>query len=122
MLTSDAGRARFWAASAVAHDGQIRFQFANGQECVSEILEMTPPSVFRLTYFNGSIVTFTLDSNDRGGTTLLLTEENVAANEWLDNFAGWVSVLLNLKAAADFGVDLRNDHPSCTWDAGFVDV
>jgi hypothetical protein len=35
--------------------------------------------------------------------------------------AGWVSVLLALKAAADFGIDLRNHDPARTWNKGYVD-
>ena len=38
-----------------------------------------------------------------------------------ENRAGWVSVLLTLKAAADFGVDLRNHDPTRTWDQDFAD-
>jgi hypothetical protein len=40
----------------------------------------------------------------------------------LENLAGWISVLLGLKAAADFRIDLRNHRPGCTWESGFVDV
>jgi hypothetical protein len=39
-----------------------------------------------------------------------------------DNLAGWVTVLLTLKAAADFGVDLRSHDPARTWGQGYVDV
>jgi hypothetical protein len=35
--------------------------------------------------------------------------------------AGWVSVLVALKAATDFGVDLRNHDPERTWEQRFVD-
>jgi hypothetical protein len=35
--------------------------------------------------------------------------------------AGWVSVLLALKGAVDYGVDLRNHDNSRTWRKGFVD-
>lgn len=35
--------------------------------------------------------------------------------------AGWVSVLLALKAAVDFSVDLRNHDPGRTWDQGYAD-
>jgi hypothetical protein len=35
--------------------------------------------------------------------------------------AGWVSVLLALKAAADFGVDLRNHDAARTWAQGYCD-
>jgi len=35
--------------------------------------------------------------------------------------AGWVSVLMALKAAVDHGVDLRNHDPQRTWDQGYAD-
>ena len=35
--------------------------------------------------------------------------------------AGWVSVLLTLKAAIDFDVDIRNHDPKRTWDQGYAD-
>ena len=35
---------------------------------------------------------------------------------------GVVSVLLALKAAADFSVDLRNRDPGRRWEDGYVDV
>ena len=39
----------------------------------------------------------------------------------IENRAGWVSVLLGLKAWADFGVDLRTHDAARSWAAGFVD-
>ena len=35
--------------------------------------------------------------------------------------AGWVSVLLAMKAAVDYGVDLRNHDETRTWSSGFAD-
>jgi hypothetical protein len=35
--------------------------------------------------------------------------------------AGWVSVLMCLKAAVDFGVDLRAHDPEKHWDNGYVE-
>jgi hypothetical protein len=35
--------------------------------------------------------------------------------------AGWVSVLMALKAAADFRVDLRNHDTRRTWSQGYCD-
>jgi len=35
--------------------------------------------------------------------------------------AGWVSVLLSLKAAGNFGVDLRGHDPERHWDHGYVE-
>ena len=39
----------------------------------------------------------------------------------VDVAAGWVSVLLNLKAAINFGGDLRNHTRARTWIDGFID-
>jgi hypothetical protein len=35
--------------------------------------------------------------------------------------AGWVSVLMALKATADYGVDLRNHDLGRSWEQGYVD-
>jgi hypothetical protein len=35
--------------------------------------------------------------------------------------AGWAPVLLALKGAADYGVDLRNHDSGRTWEQGFAD-
>ena len=56
-----------------------------------------------------------------GGTELTLTDSGVPDAEWEATLAGWVSVLLALKAAADFGVDLRNHDARRTWEQNFVD-
>jgi hypothetical protein len=39
----------------------------------------------------------------------------------VDVTAGWVSVLLALKAAVDFGVDLRNHDPQRSWEHGYAE-
>jgi hypothetical protein len=101
---------------------QIEFVFSSGQRWQSTVLENNPPDRFALSYFGGSRVTFELESDGAGGTDLTLTEEEVPFGERDDNLAGWVSVLLTLKAAADFGVDLRNHDPARTWGQGYVDV
>jgi hypothetical protein len=48
-------------------------------------------------------------------------DEGVAAEDLAEVSSGWVSVLMALKAAVDFGVDLRNHALNRTWDDGFVD-
>lgn len=35
--------------------------------------------------------------------------------------AGWVSVLMAMKAAVDFGIDLRNHDSDMAWAQGFAD-
>ncbi|HYO16295.1 MAG TPA: SRPBCC domain-containing protein [Thermoanaerobaculia bacterium] len=122
FLATAEGRSRFWAESAEEEDGILLFRFSNGQTLRSRILEEAPPHRFAINYFGGSRATFELASDGAGGTDLTLTETDVPEEEWQDNRAGWVSVLLALKAAVDFGVDLRNHDPQRTWERGYVDV
>jgi uncharacterized protein YndB with AHSA1/START domain len=122
MLATAEGRARFWAESAEEADGIIQFRFSNGQQLDAAVRQSVNPSCFQLTYFGGSVVTFTLQADERGGTDLTLTEEGAPAGEYEQNRAGWVSVLLMLKAAVDYRVDLRNKDQARTWEQGYVDV
>lgn len=119
-LTTDAGRAAFWAESTVETGDDVDFVFANGVRHRARVLERTPPSRFALSYFAGT-ATFELTAAPDGGTDLLLTHEGVAPEEWVEVHAGWLNVLLPLKAALAFGVDLRNHSPARTWDQGYVD-
>ena len=121
ILTSGPGRARFWAQSAVERDGRVEFHFPNGTRWSSVVLERDPPTRFALTYIGGSRATFELAAADDGGTDVTLIDTDVPKAEYEDAHAGWVSVLLALKAAADFGVDLRNHDERRTWDDGYVD-
>lgn len=121
LATSD-GRRRFWASSAEEEGGQVRFRFMDGTMLESRITVAAPPREFGLTYFGGSVVSFRLDPDGNGGTDLLLTEEGVPDADLDDNRPGWVSVLLNLKAAVELGGDLRNGDPERSWDRGYVDV
>jgi uncharacterized protein YndB with AHSA1/START domain len=121
MLATDAGRARFWAEAAVAEAGVIAFSFPNGATWRGAILEDAPPHRFAVRYYGGSVATFDLSSDGAGGTDLRLTDAGVPVEDRMEVIAGWVSVLLALKAAIDFGVDLRNHDPHRTWDHGYAD-
>ncbi len=121
LLATEAGRARFWAESAGERDGAIDFVFPGGQIWRGWILEQQPPRRFSVEYYGGSRTTFELVADGAGGTDLTLTDAAVPEADRAEVTAGWVSVLLALKAAADFGIDLRNHDPARTWDAGFVD-
>jgi uncharacterized protein YndB with AHSA1/START domain len=122
LLATGHGRRRFWAESAEDRPGgTIEFRFSNGARLQAQVFERDPPRRFAVGYFGGSCATFECADDGAGGTDLTLTETGVAPAEWEENRAGWVSVLLALKAAADFGVDLRNHDPTRSWDAGFVD-
>ncbi|NOG47092.1 MAG: hypothetical protein HND50_17760 [Calditrichaeota bacterium] len=57
---------------------------------------------------------------DDNGTDLTLINENVLSKERCEVIAGWVSVLLSLKAAVDYAVDLRNHNSDRTWDDNYA--
>lgn len=121
-LVTAEGRARFWAKSAVEKDGTIEFVFFSGETWRSRILENSPPRRFAVEYLQGSRAAFDLADDGAGGTELSLTETGLSAADREQNLAGWVTVLLALKAAAGFGVDLRNRDSRRSWDQGYVDV
>jgi uncharacterized protein YndB with AHSA1/START domain len=121
MLASDEGRARFWAEQAVEHDGAIDFVFPDGRRWRGTILVREPARRFSVVYFGGSTATFTLTDAGAGGADLTLTDAGVPSADRSEVAAGWVSVLLALKAAVDFGVDLRNHEPARTWEQGYVE-
>ncbi len=121
LIATASGRRRFWAESAEERDGVVEFHFSNGETWRGRVLERTPPRRFAVEYFGGSRVVFECVDDDVGGTVLTLTESDIVPDQWNDNHAGWVSVLLALKAAADFGVDLRNHDAGRSWREGYVD-
>lgn len=120
FLSSEKARSKYWAESAIESNDHIAFVFINGFKYRSKILSSSPNSEFTIEYFN-TIVKFELTNDGNGGTDLTLTNSGVPDEEYLDMFAGWLSVLLALKAACDFDIDLRNHDKTRTWDQGFVD-
>jgi uncharacterized protein YndB with AHSA1/START domain len=120
LLATDAGRERFWAKASRSYAGGFLLSFPDGTEERCEVLENVAPRRFQFSYF-GSIVTIELEADGRGGTDLTLVNTDVPDEEFDEVNAGWVSVLLPLKAAADFRVDLRNHDPKRTWREGYVD-
>jgi hypothetical protein len=121
LIATGAGRRRFWAEAAEERDGIVEFRFSNGAVWRGRVLAREDARRFVVEYFGGSRADFELVSDGKGGTVVTLTETGISPDEWEQNHAGWVSVLLALKAAADFGVDLRNHDPARSWDMGFVD-
>ncbi len=120
VLDSDAGRASFWAESAVEVNGVIDFEFINGFSCEARVLTRRPPQEWSIDYFN-SVASFRLESDGAGGTDLTLVNENVATEDRNEVTAGWLNVLFPLKAWVDHAVDLRSHDPARIWDAGYVD-
>jgi uncharacterized protein YndB with AHSA1/START domain len=115
------GRRRWWVESANAVEGRVEFVFPDGTVHRGRVLEQSAPTRFAVEYYGGTIASFALEPDGAGGTDLTLVDEGVAV-EWLaETSAGWVSVLMALKAAVDHGVDLRNHDPVRTWREGFAD-
>ena len=121
FLNSNEGREKFWATKAIEEDGYIHFVFPNGFNWKGKILERKSPKVFKINYIDNSVTSFKLVSDLKGGTDLTLTDENVEKQWEIEVNAGWVSVLMSLKGAIDFGIDLRNNDPHRTWDKNYCD-
>jgi uncharacterized protein YndB with AHSA1/START domain len=119
LLATDEGRAEFWAESAIERDGVITFAFPNGEEAKGRVLEADPPTRLAVDYL-GSAATFELAPDGARGTDLTLVHE-VKDESHAEINAGWVSVLMALKAAVDHGIDLRNHDAERTWWQGYCD-
>ena len=120
MLATESGRARFWAEAAPERDGRITFHILNYAPFSGAVLARESPSRFAVEYY-GTRVQFELAADGQGGTDLSLHATAVDASIRMEMVAGWVSVLLALKAAVDFGVDLRNNDASRAWAQGYCD-
>ena len=120
-LSTNEGRATFWAESAVEQNGIIHFIFPNQAGWKGRVLEQDPPHIYKVEYYGGSVTTFELISDNAGGTDLTLTDQGIQPEDRIEVIAGWVSVLMALKGSADFGTDLRNHDPDRTWDEGYVE-
>ncbi len=118
MFSTDKGRERFWAEKSAEKDGRIEFRFIDGLTLKSKILANEPTKRFVFEYFGGSRVTVDFSNDGSGGTDVALHAEGVRSDE---EWPGWVSVLLALKAAADYNVDIRNHDVTRTWDQGYCD-
>lgn len=122
FLATDDGRGRFLAESSDERDGLVHLRFASGDGLIAAVLERDPPRRLVLQWFGGSRACFELRADGRGGTDLDLTESDVPDARWPQARSEWPLVLLALKAACDFGVDLRNHDPARGRDAGYVDA
>jgi hypothetical protein len=121
FLATDQGRESFWAEESKEIDGVITWAFTSGAAASKPVIEKTPSTRFACEYFDDSIVEFDLEADGRGGTDVTLTNRDVPDEALVEVTAGWVSVLLNMKAVVDNAVDLRNHEVDLSWDRGFVD-
>lgn len=119
-LTTDNGRSKYWAEETKERNGFVEFKILNYPNYKSRIIEKKPHELFRLEYF-GTDVTFKLKETSNNGTELFL--KALTPNETVKNemAAGWISVLMAMKGAVDFGIDLRNHDPKRVWENGYLD-
>lgn len=120
LLTTDRGRELFWAERSRSEGEAFLLLFPDGTEERCTISRTRRPWLFGFRYFDTE-VEIGLAADGSGGTDLTLVNTGVPDGEFEQVHAGWLSVLLPLKAAADFGVDLRNHDPDRTWSELYVD-
>jgi hypothetical protein len=118
FINTDEGRKKWWSGSSTEKDGILNLGFAS-----FPIIERAQNRYFKFTYIGNTTDVFTLTPTPDGGTDLNITESGIPTEEhFLLSFAGWVEVLLVLKGAVDFDIDLRNGFADKTWENNFVDV
>ena len=113
--------ARFWSESAVPDGDGIQLVFPDLSRLRVEIHVDARRRHLTFNYFGGSRVEVRCESDGSSGTDVQLSEVGIPEGDWLANYSGWVGILLGLKAAVDFGIDLRNHDSSRTWAQGYVD-
>ena len=119
-ISTPTGQMGFWVEWAQRSGNEIDVVFPDGSREKMTVLEAAIPHRFVVRYF-GSITEFDLASDDGGGTDLTIHAHEVPDDQRAEVAAGWVSVLLALKAAVDYGIDLRNHDAARTWANGYVD-
>ena len=85
------------------------------------MLQAIPYTHFVVQYYGNTTASFTLQDDGQDGTDLTLIDKGVSPHDRMEFIAGWVSVLMALKAAVDFGVDLRTHDLMRNWYSGFVE-
>lgn len=119
-LDTREGRESFWADSAPEANGMIEFEIGAYPRYDARITARQWPRLFALRYFDTD-ATFELEPDGTGGTDLTLRATDVPEDARTEFIAGWVSLLLTMKAAVDHGVDLRNHDLDRSWITGYAD-
>ena len=120
LLDTDEGRERFWAERSHATDTDFELELPGGVTGRVEVLEREPPNRLVIHYF-GARTELDLTTREDGGCLFQVTCHCDDPAAWVEFYPGWVSWLLVLKGAADFGVDLRNGAPGRAWAQRYVD-
>lgn len=117
-LATDRGRESFWAERSHETPQGFDLTFPNGEKTSVIVVANVAPQRLEFLYFGASTM-FALEATNRG--TVLTLSAKVPDDDLVESSAGWISVLLALKARVDGDVDLRNHDQGYSWDFGFVD-
>lgn len=120
LIATDDGRQRFWAERSQQNADQITLTFPDGSQTVLDVISQEPPSTWVVRYF-GALTSFEVQATSVDTAVLEVRASDVPDGDCVELAAGWVSVLMNLKAVVNAGTDLRNHHRDRTWQTGFVD-
>ena len=120
-IATDAGRSRWWVDRSHEADGLVELQLAAGESLFAPIIDRHAPERFVLRWIGGSEARFELRPDGHGGPDLEFALLDVPDERWSREHAGWAARLLALKAASEFGVDLRNHDPQRGFEAGYLD-
>ncbi len=118
-LVEDESREKWWVESSQQEGDTIKFTFPNGWESDETIIAMVENRSLEMTYL-GSRIRYDIKESD-AGTILTVTDFETTPEYRVQVIAGWGSVLMALKGAVDFGIDLRNHRVDYTWEQGFFD-
>ena len=123
LWATDAGRASFWAETSGEAGDAVTLTFVGEPRPITcAVLERIPARRFSFGYWEGTRVEVDLREDGAGGTEVSVRETGFSTRAHRDeNLAGWVSVLMNLKAVADYGIDLLTHEAGRSWQAGYCE-
>jgi hypothetical protein len=121
LITPEFEPGPYRASSAGRLDGENGWLAPEGAHLKDATLDLTPPRRIVARYAGGGVATLELSDDGRGGTVLRLTDVGQQAEDRTELVAGWVSVLLALKASVDFSLDLRDHDRRTFWTGAYLE-
>lgn len=111
---TDVGRGRGWAECREERDGLVEPAWTDEGSLLAPALRRRAPASFAVRRFGRSGLQFAWRDDGVGGTGLDLVLPDLPDERWARERAGRPRRLLELKAACEFGVDLRRHDPACS--------
>lgn len=118
LIATDSGRTKFWCEQSTTSEDHIHMIFPGGETETARILKYDRPTSMEIIYF-GAVTKFQITELRSG--CVVHVEAIVRDADFDETNAGWVSVLMNLKAVSTYDIDLRNHKQDYSWARGFID-